>query len=330
MANQRQSEPGEWQSLQASKAFQRFSRIFCSLSEMRIRVVPPQPAAPLQCAASSPFCLLARRTISGRANCQTTLDTLLRRSRAKWGVHCTVCAGGLHEAAVPVVVSGEHIATLLVGGLRDGKQPGLQFHAFLDQLAATLPAASAKTVRPVYTSIPCLSRPKFRCLVEMIAMNASHLGERSRSELLEPQVGESRAVKAGKEFAKINLGAPGLAARAARHAGLSRMQFSRLFKQATGLTFMTYLNRLRLDRATRLLLEEDARIIEVADASGFQSVGQFNRFFKKQTGLTPSAFRAANRKRRACLISDTPRMASPKTQSFEAPGIRHPGNGRDQ
>jgi AraC-like DNA-binding protein len=46
------------------------------------------------------------------------------------------------------------------------------------------------------------------------------------------------------------------------------------------------------------LHELDLRISEIAFEVGFQSLSQFNRVFKKLSGKSPSAYRAAHRVRR--------------------------------
>src|SRR5690606_41905073 len=58
-------------------------------------------------------------------------------------------------------------------------------------------------------------------------------------------------------------------------------------------SFFDFINRYRIDHA-KGLLSDPARagnILEIALASGFNSKASFNRVFKKETGMTPSAFK---------------------------------------
>lgn len=71
----------------------------------------------------------------------------------------------------------------------------------------------------------------------------------------------------------------------------SESHFMKYFKNATGMSFIEYLNGYRLSMASRLLLASDAPVINIAQESGFQNVSYFNRMFKKKFGLTPSAYR---------------------------------------
>ncbi|MGD1018919.1 MAG: AraC family transcriptional regulator [Verrucomicrobiia bacterium] len=87
------------------------------------------------------------------------------------------------------------------------------------------------------------------------------------------------------------------ASKLARECGCSVRHFSRLFKAQFGVTLLPKQIDLRLDRARLLLLETDAKIVNISMDCGFQHPGLFTAMFKKHFGLTPSAWR--KRRRRA-------------------------------
>ena len=68
---------------------------------------------------------------------------------------------------------------------------------------------------------------------------------------------------------------------------------SEKFKEVTGVNFVRYVGQTRITKARDLLRNSNLRISEIAFAVGFQSLSQFNRTFKKLSGRSPSAFRAA-------------------------------------
>jgi AraC-like DNA-binding protein len=57
-------------------------------------------------------------------------------------------------------------------------------------------------------------------------------------------------------------------------------------------TFFDFINRHRINHAESLLIDPNSasNMLEIALASGFNSKASFNRIFKKETGMTPSAF----------------------------------------
>jgi AraC family transcriptional regulator len=74
---------------------------------------------------------------------------------------------------------------------------------------------------------------------------------------------------------------------------------SRLFAIATGEPLSTYLKRLQLGRARRLLRTTDLPLNQVAYVSGFGTRASFYRAFKKACGCTPLEFRMQHRPHRA-------------------------------
>ena len=84
----------------------------------------------------------------------------------------------------------------------------------------------------------------------------------------------------------------------AKAANISPNYLSEKFKEVTGINFVDYINRIRFERACRLLQDVDVRVSEIAFAVGFQSLSQFNRVFKKLSGKSPSYYRAAESRRR--------------------------------
>lgn len=81
-----------------------------------------------------------------------------------------------------------------------------------------------------------------------------------------------------------------------RQLGLNRNKVNEILKKEFGYTFNTYLTKLRLAEAARLLTEEeDANIAEIAHSVGYGNASYFNRVFKKEYGYAPSAFKAFRR-----------------------------------
>jgi len=65
----------------------------------------------------------------------------------------------------------------------------------------------------------------------------------------------------------------------------------RFFKGQMGITIFEYLNKLKVDFATQLLMDKNLSIAEVAEDSGFNNLSHFNKQFKKVTNLQPTEYR---------------------------------------
>ncbi len=74
---------------------------------------------------------------------------------------------------------------------------------------------------------------------------------------------------------------------------VSPNHFSTLFSQETGVTFIEYLTRVRIENAKMLLSTTAMRSAEIAYESGFGDPHYFSFIFKKNTGMSPTEFRSA-------------------------------------
>ncbi len=77
-------------------------------------------------------------------------------------------------------------------------------------------------------------------------------------------------------------------------SGASETYFCRLFKHETGLTFLNYLNGLRIERACVLLRDTCDNALDICYQVGFNDYTHFGRQFKKNTGMSPADFRKQN------------------------------------
>jgi len=77
---------------------------------------------------------------------------------------------------------------------------------------------------------------------------------------------------------------------------MSERHFHRLFKQHTGMTFIAYIQRKRIEKSCELLTFTRMPIQEIAVEAGYQDKKFFLALFKKITGLTPREYRRVNTK----------------------------------
>jgi len=81
----------------------------------------------------------------------------------------------------------------------------------------------------------------------------------------------------------------------AGHVGFSERHLNRCFIQETGMTPLTYLNRYRIQQATQLLEQGQLSITETMCQVGFSESSHFTRLFRREVGVSPSAFKKGNR-----------------------------------
>ncbi len=105
-------------------------------------------------------------------------------------------------------------------------------------------------------------------------------------------------------------------------ACMSPYHWHRVFYGITGETLANCIRRIRMDRATFLLLQTKDSVAQIAEQCGYGNVQSFARSFQADYGLTPSKFRKS---RMAYRASDAPRHPAPKAFEIEVqtrPGLR--------
>ncbi|MFI8377327.1 AraC family transcriptional regulator [Leeuwenhoekiella sp. NPDC079379] len=76
-------------------------------------------------------------------------------------------------------------------------------------------------------------------------------------------------------------------------AAMSPTAFCRFFKERTNKTFNQFLLELRIEHACQMLRtnEDQEAIATIAYSCGFNSVSNFNRYFKRQKGISPREYK---------------------------------------
>ena len=87
--------------------------------------------------------------------------------------------------------------------------------------------------------------------------------------------------------------------RLAEVAQMSSRHLSRVFKEATGITLKTFMTRLRLEVAGRLLNDPSETVESVAAQCGYSDARQLRRIFKRHYGASPSEWQRQQVQQRA-------------------------------
>lgn len=83
----------------------------------------------------------------------------------------------------------------------------------------------------------------------------------------------------------------------AKKLDISLHHLSQIINENTGKNFFDFVNTYRVEEARKLLTDSESSnftLLSIAYEVGFNNKTSFNKFFKKQTGITPSEFRSAS------------------------------------
>ena len=198
---------------------------------------------------------------------------------------------GLSESAVPVYI-GDHILGFLETGEVMLKHPTKRhFASITGQLRAWGYTADWKGLERAYFRTCVLPPERYHAMLQLLSIFAQHLSILSNQLVVRREKDESANIARARQFIEKHQAEPLSLGRIAHVANISRHYFCKMFKAATGISFVDYLSRVRIEKSKTLLLNPNSRISEAAFACGFQSMTNFNRAFKRIVGRSPTQFR---------------------------------------
>jgi len=102
---------------------------------------------------------------------------------------------------------------------------------------------------------------------------------------------KARIIREAMVYINANLNTPLKMEEIAEVVSFSPQHLTRMFKEELGMTLSDYITQVRIEEAKRLLRISDFSITEISDHLNFYDSTYFTKVFKKETGITPTAFR---------------------------------------
>lgn len=239
----------------------------------------------------NPFCALMAKTNQSCASCYALQQRL--EAEAQLEPKTLKCFAGLCETAVPVRVGDKLIAFLQTGQILLHRPNRTEFNKVARTLLSFGAEVDLKKLEEAYFNTRVLSPQQYEALIRLLTIFAEHLAECGQALALQSQPEEPLAIaRARRIIAESAQDELSLAA-VAKAVNMSASYFSEKFKEITGINFVAYVARTRIEKARNLLHNPNLRISEIAFDVGFLSLSQFNRAFKNTAGQSPSEYRAS-------------------------------------
>lgn len=210
------------------------------------------------------------------------------------GTTSSGCFAGLTSTAVPIKYQGTTIGFLKTGQIFYQTPSTKNFSKLAQQFKLLgLENAQIDRLQESYLETKTIEPQRYAHMVTLLDIFSEQISRQAEDLAIGIEGSIPAPIIKALDYIQKNLGEALNIQETARQAGLSEAHFSRLFKNAIGLTFTDYLTRTRINWARQELLKPAHRISDIAFHIGFQSVSQFNRAFVKLTGQSPSAYRRA-------------------------------------
>lgn len=215
-----------------------------------------------------PFCLTVKQTRNEQCR-QCDLRDVPERCERERDLFAHVCHAGAGEVIVPLFVREVLAGLVYIGQYRSGAdQP---------------------------EELPLLSPGQLAHVMSLARLLRAYLTERLRTPRFVSESSRGFRSDAIHRFLEKELRSNPTLGDLADHLGLSVARTAHAVREATGASFVTLRDAMRLERACGLLQGTYHKVAHVARESGFDSPQYFHRFFRKKMGMTPQTFRRRHR-----------------------------------
>ncbi len=206
----------------------------------------------------------------------------LLTKRAEHGV----CHAGVLNVAVPILFDGSAVGYISTYNLRNERQ---------FSMTNTLKTAclTENTMSALYGELRILDDERLKSIIRLLELLAEYL---VHSGL--PIVNRDADFSRLQEYIKQNLGKRLTVSDVSRGTNISKSTIYRTVRKHRACTFSEYVNKIRIDKAERLLVSTELSLDEVAQKTGYSSTVYFRSVFKKLKGVSPKKYRTEAKKKR--------------------------------
>lgn len=224
-----------------------------------------------------------------------TPEAIALSDQTDWyGTRTFECFAGMCETIVPVRSEGGVVGFLKTGQVLMCKPTRAIFRDALRNIRQLTDSVDAEELEKAYFRTPVVAPDKYEAITVLLKTYADQVSKQVHQLIFEMHHGAPLIVRKAKEFIHRNYSRAIRLENVASEISVSPFHLSRVFKASTGVGFLEYLNRTRVEHAKELLQKKELRIAEVAYMVGFQSLAPFNKAFRQYVGMVPKAFRHLN------------------------------------
>ena len=257
----------------------------------------------------SNFCSAVRKLSQMNERCQRCAALSGLEAARLDSPYICKCHCGLAEASVPVMVDETYIGSVLIGQFRIAGEDENQVMHLVNEVSSVFQGSSEDTgLRELFSQLPEIGLTQFARLVNgidavvkytvkrfLMAENARE-GEAEAMDTHTPDFVDSIIPKSSPLYPAVlyvheHLREVITMKDMAKLCHLSPSYFSRLFSREAKESFVSYVNRNKVELAKAMLRDSNRSISQISAEIGFHDTSHFISLFKRYEGTTPTVYR---------------------------------------
>ena len=219
------------------------------------------------------FCSALQKNKQFNQKCLLCDNVIINKCAKSLKFEEHICHIGLWDAAMPLIVNDITAGYIIMGRIKTDTSPKKLLNCNTE---------NQDLIETLYNKIPFFDNIKIESLKELLPNILFESAIKIKFDCLFEQICEYINSNSQNDISIPKL---------CYVFGLSKNTLYKIFKEELNCTVNKYISDIRLNNAKNLLKSTNKRIDEVAHLSGIGNCSYFCRFFKKQTGMSPSAFR---------------------------------------
>ena len=228
------------------------------------------------------YCLAIQFTVEGKKNCSNCDMEMLARTAEEKRPYAHICHAGLCDTGVPLLKGGVPVGYIVIGRARMETKLDEETEKRLESYGLDM-----ERVRRYYNGMTFLTSDQHKALVHLVSrLVFENAIEIDYDDFI------LRATKYIDQNLRGDLSIKELCSA----LFVSKNFLYNSFRSFFGTTVNEYIAERRMQEAKMLLTETNMSAYEVAEEVGIENYTYFSKLFKKQIGVSPSAFRKTQKK----------------------------------
>lgn len=237
----------------------------------------------------NPLCVKIMGSIEGNKLCNRQTNLRMTEVRNTRQALLSCCHAGFYDLIVPIYDNGEYLGALCAGQFRLGKLSDRQLREIAGKLDFL--DISPDELKKYHQNTRLFTREEVDGMIEFLQLITDFICDTYGKSKFFASLVNSSQIENAEAYIQRHYSLELSVGRLARITGMSPSYFIHQFTRQNGVSPMRYLTIYRIIQAVDLLKHSKLSIAETAFTVGFKNVSNFNRSFRKITGISPSCCR---------------------------------------